>query len=710
MARTGLDDTLLMNLPPPVVEVQRRPLEPLPATGRLQAGASRVDITPGFLSSLAGWGPTLVGSRRARAVWGRLFARVLVLDDGQGERVALIAADLHAGTRYLTERLAEHTAALGLHVGRLFLAGTHNHSGPGNLYANTYYDTFAQTESLLKEHGLDAVMVDYLVERLGLGVREACARLRPARWVMAWPGSGGTRATGASRPCARTSRAWTTAALRQRVAVLGFPSGAPPSVPPGLPVDQVCVDPRIQVLWAEEAEAPHRPIGAFGVFGAHAALLAKEHPLCSPDFFGVATHHAEHLLRGASGEPGPVVGLAAGSIGDADATRPGMPLEALKKAREDRTRNLSLLEEVGRAVGAQLAKACEDARAHVQPSLRITALFAEPTIRDATLKDGKRLALAALVGAPTLRGSEMGGGVPFFEEGERLEELPDTDPQWPKAPPRALERLIREALKYQPHTLPLRLLKLGDLWLMGCPGEPTSWLAHELAQAMRARGAREVMVTGVCGEYAGYFTTEREYRAQHYEGSSTLWGRNTEHWLLERFDELATSAATGIPSGAARFTARPGKHPALTSPRPPTAEHTPFWPRPPEFATPRVSNGRLVLAGRWFAWAPQERGELGWGAWIRLEDADTGEVLQSAQRPLDDQHHTFLLEFFETSGVLEWRWMAVLDDWRHLRGRRIRFRTQGPRGVSVRPPPGARWPEVPLVPGVLPFEPPAMHP
>lgn len=419
--------------------------------------------------------------------------------------------------------------------------------------------------------------------------------------------------------------------------------------------------------------------------------------MCSPDLFGVATHRAESLLRGGPGEPGPVVGLAAGAIGDADAARPGLPLEALKKAREDRTRNMSLVEEVGRAVGVQLARACEDARAHVLPSLRITALFDEPTIRDATLKDGKRLPLAALIGAPTLRGSELGGGVTFFKEGERLETLPDTDPQWPKAPPRVLERLIREALKYQPHTLPLRLLKVGDLWLMGCPGEPTSWLAHELAEAMRVRGAREVMVAGVCGGYAGYFTTEREYRAQHYEGSSTLWGRNTEHWLLERFDALAMSAATAPPSGTARFTVRRGKHLALAEPRPPTAEPTPFWPRPPELAAPRISNGRLVLAGRWFAWAPQERSELGWGAWIRLEDADTGEVLHSAGRALDDQHHIFLLEFVETPGVLEWRWLVVLDDWRHLRGRRIRFRTQGPRGVSVRPPPGAQWPEERLV-------------
>ncbi|MFY0530269.1 neutral/alkaline non-lysosomal ceramidase N-terminal domain-containing protein [Archangium gephyra] len=689
-----------MNAPPRVIEVQRRAPEPLPSTGILQAGASRVDLTPGFQSSLAGWGPTLLGLRRTRGAWGRLFARVLVLDDGQGERVALLAVDLHAGTRYLTERLAEHTAALGLHVGRLFLAGTHTHSGPGNIYANTYYDTFAPTEPILRIRGLDQVMVDYLVARMGLAVREACARLRPAR-----AGHGAARLWGYSRNRSLAALrenfpGLDEAALRQRVSVLGFPSGASPSVPTGLPVDQVCVDPRIQVLWAEEAEAPHRPIGAFGIFGAHASLLAKEHPLCSPDLFGVATRHAEQLLRGTAGGSGPVVGLAAGAIGDADAMRPGLTLEALKKKREDRADNLSLVDEVGHEVGRQLARACEDARAHVSSSLRITALFGEPTIRDATLKDGRRLSPGALIGAPTLRGSELGEGVPLFKEGDRLEGVPAGDPQWPKAPPGALVRHIRDFLKYQPHTLPLRLLKVGGLWLMGCPGEPTSWLAHELAQAMRARGAQEVMVAGVCGDYAGYFTTEREYKAQHYEGSSTLWGRNTEHWLLEHFEALAMSASTAIPSGAARFTTNPGSHPALTEPRPPNARPTPLWPRTPEIDPPRLSdNGRLVLSGRWFAWAPQERSELGWGAWIRLEDAATGEVLRSANQPLDDQHHTFLLEFVKAPGVLEWRWQVALDDWRHLLGRRIRFRTQGPRGVSVQPPPGKQWPEIRLSAG-----------
>ena len=70
-----------------------------------------------------------------------------------------------------------------------------------------------------------------------------------------------------------------------------------------------------------------------------------------------------------------------------------------------------------------------------------------------------------------------------------------------------------------------------------------------------------------------------------------------------------------------------------------------------------------------------------------------------ANQPLDDQHHTFLLEFVKAPGVLEWRWQVALDDWRHLLGRRIRFRTQGPRGVSVQPPPGKQWPEIRLSAG-----------
>src|SRR5262245_46376108 len=91
-------------MPSESFSVVRRPPGPIPVTGVLQAGAADHDITPPLGVPLAGYGA--FPSVPARRLWGRLFATALVIDDGQGERVALVGVDLHAGTRYLAEHVA----------------------------------------------------------------------------------------------------------------------------------------------------------------------------------------------------------------------------------------------------------------------------------------------------------------------------------------------------------------------------------------------------------------------------------------------------------------------------------------------------------------------------------------------------------------------------------------------------------------------------
>ncbi|MBW2256872.1 MAG: hypothetical protein JRI25_20075, partial [Deltaproteobacteria bacterium] len=77
----------------------------------------------------------------AQCYWGRLFANVLLVDDGHGERVALVTTDLHAGTRYLVERLASLVApSTGLTIDRIVLAASHTHGGPGHIYGGRHFD------------------------------------------------------------------------------------------------------------------------------------------------------------------------------------------------------------------------------------------------------------------------------------------------------------------------------------------------------------------------------------------------------------------------------------------------------------------------------------------------------------------------------------------------------------------------------------------
>ena len=161
----------------PILEIPRG-TPTAPPKDVFRAGAAVADITPPMGTFLAGWGPGL-DARRAKQFVSPLKARVLVVDDGKGSRVALIAADLHAGTRYLSEKVASLCIDLHLHVGSIVLCGAHNHAGPANLYASPYSDAFVS--SYPRVRGFNQPLADDIASRIAKAVREACAALRPAR-------------------------------------------------------------------------------------------------------------------------------------------------------------------------------------------------------------------------------------------------------------------------------------------------------------------------------------------------------------------------------------------------------------------------------------------------------------------------------------------------------------------------------------------------
>src|SRR3989454_7297370 len=95
---------------------------PVPASG-LRAGLGGADIPPPPGVGLAGNGPE---GRRAAGYRVHLYARALLLEDGTGERVALVVADLPQVTpnlhRLTALRIADST---GVGADRLVIAATH---------------------------------------------------------------------------------------------------------------------------------------------------------------------------------------------------------------------------------------------------------------------------------------------------------------------------------------------------------------------------------------------------------------------------------------------------------------------------------------------------------------------------------------------------------------------------------------------------------
>jgi len=91
--------------------------------GGLTAGVARVDITPDTGRSFQGY---VRPDMRAEGVGIRLFARALVLDDGDG-KLALVSADLLCG--FDKDQVLDRVRSLGFSQETVLYAGTHTHAG-----------------------------------------------------------------------------------------------------------------------------------------------------------------------------------------------------------------------------------------------------------------------------------------------------------------------------------------------------------------------------------------------------------------------------------------------------------------------------------------------------------------------------------------------------------------------------------------------------
>lgn len=161
-------------------------VDPATVLGRSDGPAvvvDRVELTPRLGQALAGYGPTF--SRWTRGWMHPLYATLVLTDDGGGNRWLAIGFDLHAGTRWLVERVALGTAALGVGVESIFVTATHNHASPGGMYGVDFYDKLvANFESGGFDDSWPQEIVDRIVDRVGaMAARIAAGSGRNPRLV-----------------------------------------------------------------------------------------------------------------------------------------------------------------------------------------------------------------------------------------------------------------------------------------------------------------------------------------------------------------------------------------------------------------------------------------------------------------------------------------------------------------------------------------------
>lgn len=122
---------------------------------------------------------------------------------------------------------------------------------------------------------------------------------------------------------------------------------------------------------------------------------------------------------------------------------------------------------------------------------------------------------------------------------------------------------------WEPAIVPIQLFRLGQLVIVGVPGEFSTMAGRRLrdtvAEAILAvqpdQAPLYVVIAGLSNEYTHYITTYEEYQVQRYEGASTLYGPHTLDAYLQEFSALATALASGspVPPGPIPGAARPNK-------------------------------------------------------------------------------------------------------------------------------------------------------
>ena len=100
---------------------------------------------------------------------------------------------------------------------------------------------------------------------------------------------------------------------------------------------------------------------------------------------------------------------------------------------------------------------------------------------------------------------------------------------------------LRE-LPWSPVVLPLQFLRLGELAIIGFPGEITTEAGRQLRnlcqEILSETGIKHVVISSYANSYFGYCTTFEEYQAQMYEGGHTVFGSRTHDAFRTEFKKM----------------------------------------------------------------------------------------------------------------------------------------------------------------------------
>lgn len=490
---------------------------PSPPPAAFMAGTAKVDITPRPGISKAGYS---TWSKDGTGFRNRLYARVFYFRDTDGRAMAIVQADLHAGSLPLQRRIAEMVAGeTDLDAGNIMLTATHTHQGPGQYYGNDFYNRFASNRS-----GFSKEVFDFLAERIALGVLEAYGACRPAGIA------------------AGTIKVWGAARNRSMEPYVANETVEDKSLEPGQELRAVNPVLHMVRIDALSEEGRPTPLGAFSSFSVHGTVLPADNRFYDAEIWASIAREVEWRIADRYDPPRPAIhGPFVRTHGD---TNPNIAygmegyIESCRIGEEIGLKAWELFEHLGEEI---------DGNAVVRTAAREVDMLDAPEIEGICIA-GRAAAGTALTGGATENLSPLIGHIPPFKKGCPRRVFTRGEQGHKRLLGGVFQYLVLPRESF-PRKLLVQTFQVGDSVIVALPFEITTEAGHRIESGVRLAlqdaglEAGHVVVSSVANGYFGYTTTREEYARQWYEGGHTLYGPNTTAYLTAHAAQVAGAMA-----------------------------------------------------------------------------------------------------------------------------------------------------------------------
>jgi neutral ceramidase len=503
---------------------------PAAAADQVLAGVGRADITSPTGYYMQGW---VRSDAVLRGVHTRIENRAVVLSRG-GHKLALVASDLNGIAGGVVAAAADKLKARGFSEADIIVSASHTHAAPSGYYTfNTYNTVFMTTGTPTAQNvsgAIDPQLYAFEVRQLVLAITRADDDLAPARIGWATAHLEGL-----------TANRSLEAHLRDHGIVKDYGTGKVSDDPDGY---VHTIDPEVQVLRIDKRiGSAYKPVGIWSTFADHGTVNKYTYGVYNADHHGSAIRVVEDTIRREGGVPASQDVVNA--YGNTDEGDQSAGLTRSGPAAADL---------VGRVEAARMLAAWREAGKHMTTTPVLDTRWTRVCFCGQTTAGGA-VSMTATPGLPLFTGSEEGRG-PLYDVTQQPFEGKASPVDFPPDPAQGHKIVVPTgyvSAGSTPKAVPLTVARVGERLIGTIPGEMTVDMGRRVRAALAKAaplGVTGVQLSGLANEYLSYFVTPEEYDAQHYEGGSTMYGREASVLMQEELVKLVGQLRAGQPAAA----------------------------------------------------------------------------------------------------------------------------------------------------------------